>query len=79
MFNAYIDRLFRADFRLALLMTTVSVTILFSFLDQTGWAAVIHCSATITVCNGTSGDDIIFASFPSGSFIHGLAGNDYIR
>jgi Ca2+-binding RTX toxin-like protein len=54
------------------------VTIFFLQLDQTGWAAVINCPATPFTCNGTSGDDIIFAYYPSGNFIHGLAGNDYI-
>jgi len=57
-------------------ITGVAVILLFS-LDQTSWAAVINCPPTPTVCNGTSGDDIMFASL-SGSFMHGLAGNDYI-
>ena len=45
--------------------------------NQTSWAAVINCLPGVS-CRGTSGDDIIFAAYPSGSYIEGLAGNDYI-
>jgi Ca2+-binding RTX toxin-like protein len=77
-FNIFTNRLFAPNLRLVSLMVVVAVTFLFSLLEQTSWAAVIKCPATSAVCNGTSGDDIIFAADSGGSPIHGLAGNDYI-
>ena len=59
----------------ALLLTTVSLTVLL-LLEQTAWADIIQCSGTV-ICNGTSGDDIMFGAGPI-TIIHGLAGNDII-
>ena len=66
------------DLTLVSLMTTVAVTILFSLLDQTGWASVIYCP-TSAICNGTNGDDVIIGTSSTYSLIHGLGGNDYIK
>ena len=55
---------------LVALLTFVGMTLV---TQNLGWAAVIHCPDTGALCNGTSGDDLIF-----GSNVHGLAGNDYI-
>lgn len=65
-----------SNFKLISIITAVSVTILLS-LSQTGWAAVVFCPAT-PVCNGTSGDDMMFGA-GANQIIHGLEGNDYIR
>jgi Ca2+-binding RTX toxin-like protein len=59
----------------ALLLTTVSLTVLL-LLEQTAWADIIQCSGTV-ICNGTSGDDIMFGAGPI-TIIHGLGGNDII-
>jgi Ca2+-binding RTX toxin-like protein len=61
------------------LISAVGITILFLHPDQTSWAAVIECPATATVCNGTTGDDIIFGAWGAGLTVHGLAGNDFIE
>ena len=53
---------------LVALLTFVGMTLV---TQNLGWAAVIHCPDTGALCNGTSGDDLIF-----GSNVHGLAGND---
>jgi len=67
---------FRSNFKVILIIAAVSLTILLSF-SQAGYAAVIHCPST-GLCNGTSGDDIIFGGDAYGSIVHGLGGNDYI-
>ena len=70
--------LFGTNSRHISIICALAVTIFFLHLEQTSWGAVINCPATPFTCNGTSGDDIIIASYPSGNFIHGLTGNDYI-
>ncbi|MDW0148423.1 MAG: hypothetical protein QOK59_07040 [Nitrososphaeraceae archaeon] len=77
MLNRHIVRPYSVSLSLVFIITATSLTILFSILDQTGWAAVINCPSTPTDCNGTSGDDIMLGNY-SGSFMHGLAGNDYM-
>ena len=69
--------IFRSNFKLISLITAVSVTMLFSLVDQTSWAAVINCPPGAAQCNGTADDDIITAT-TDGTIIHGLGGNDYI-
>lgn len=67
------------DLRLLSLLIAVAVTALSLHLDQRVWAAIIYCPASDTShpCNGTLGNDIIYGSY-RGTFIRGLAGNDYI-
>jgi Ca2+-binding RTX toxin-like protein len=71
------EEIFGSNFKLISLMAALAAATLFSF-GQTGWAAVINCSETIQLCNGTSGDDIIFGASGIVNVIHGLGGNDYI-
>lgn len=70
-------RLYKSELRIILFTLTITVAILCTLPYQMSFAAVINCLPA-AVCRGTSADDIIFASYPSGSFIEGLAGNDYI-
>ena len=67
------------DLRLISLLIVVAVTALSLHLDERVWAAIIYCPATDTShpCDGTLGNDIIYGSY-RGTFIRGLAGNDYI-
>ncbi|HEY9490551.1 MAG TPA: hypothetical protein VIP56_01095, partial [Nitrososphaeraceae archaeon] len=65
------------NIKLISLMSAAGIAILFLHLDQTSWAAVIYCPATTAVCNGTTGDDTIFA-ITANLVIHGLGGNDNI-
>lgn len=68
------ENLFGPYLRPILILSTLSVTILFSIIGQTSWAAVIQCATNGTMCNGTSGDDLMVG----GNLVHGLGGNDYI-
>ena len=70
--------IFRLNFKLISLITTVSVTMLFSLVDQTVWGAVIICPVGVAVCNGTAADDIIRGT-TGDALIQGLGGNDFIR
>ena len=76
--DTFVKRPSGSHLRVIPLITAVTLTILYSILVQTSWAAVIHCPDTTAVCNGTSGDDIIIGPYSTGGTIHGLAGNDYI-
>lgn len=78
LYNSTNNDIFRSNFKLISLITAVSVTTLFSLVDQTGWAAVITCPAGAALCNGTEGDDIITGT-TDGAVIRGLGGNDYIK
>ena len=69
--------IFSSNFKLISLLTAVSVTMLFSLVDQTGWAAVIECPHGVAICNGTDEDDLITGTTDD-AVIHGLGGNDYI-
>jgi RTX calcium-binding nonapeptide repeat (4 copies) len=76
-FNLITKRVSDYDLRLVSLMVAIVVTFLFS-LDQTGWAAVIHCPmVSFTVCHGTPFSDIIFAGPYDVTVLAGF-GNDYI-
>ena len=77
MFNVDFKRVYKSELRLILFTLAIITATLLTLTGQTILAAVINCPVA-GVCRGTSGDDIIFAAYPSGSFIEGLAGNDYI-
>ena len=71
---------FVTDLSLVSLMVILAVIFLFTISDQTGRAAVINCPPMNypAVCNGTSGDDIIYGQYAPDAMVHGLEGNDYI-
>lgn len=73
-----IDIIFDSYSRSLSIIATLVVIVLFSTLDQMTWAAVIICANTAPVCNGTSGDDLIFGNGQN-QVVHGLNGNDYVR
>lgn len=70
---------FSSKSKLIILITVVSVTFLFSF-KQTSWADLINCPSTVVLCNGTSGDDIMYGNpNVNNQIIQGLGGNDWIQ
>jgi hypothetical protein len=62
--------------KLISLITLASVALIFSS-EQISWAAFIRCPSNVNTCNGTAGDDIIFANSDNKN-IQGLGGNDWI-
>lgn len=78
MINPLEQGLFAPYLRSISFIALVGVSLLLSMTYQTGWAAVIICPATGAICNGTSGDDIMYGTSTSQNIIHGLGGNDYL-
>lgn len=65
------------DLRFVSLVTVVVTLIIFySLTSQITWAALIFCQVGPSVCNGTSGPDIMYGI--KNQVTHGLGGNDFI-
>lgn len=76
--EVHMKRYCSSNFKFIAFITVFSLIFLLS-TKQTSWADLIYCPSTGNLCNGTSGDDIIYGGFNNPSqVIQGLGGNDWI-